>query len=255
MSIGPDPQIGTSSIRNEAFNTTYTRGQILIDAMKDLTVKTVLDIGAYTGETAEWFCRLFPKATIWSVEPVPESFVKLKSRGNPRVKPFHFAATNFEGTCTIFLNAAAHTNGLFPINSASRDSIDISTRREERLLNGLTLPENQDQVEVPARTLDSFVVENGLSQIDFLKIDVQGAETVVLQGSHDVLRNTRAILIEVSLYDYYTQQNSIGDVEEFLRPSGFELWSITDQSNNPMNGRTDWVELLYLNRQLSHAKS
>lgn len=253
MSIGPDPQIGTSSSRNATFNATFTRGKILIDAMRDSDVNTVLDIGAYTGETAEWFCELFPNATVWSVEPVPESFAKLESRGNPRVKPFHFAATNFEGTCTIFLNAAAHTNSLFPVNSASRDSIDISTRREEGLLNGPTLPENQDQVEVPARTLNSFVIENGLSQIDFLKIDVQGAETVVLQGSHEILSNTRAILIEVSLYDYYTKQNSVGEVEELLRPHGFELWSITDQSNNPMNGRTDWVELLYLNHHPSQA--
>ena len=69
----------------------------------------------------------------------------------------------------------------------------------------------------------------------------------MLEGSSQILDRVGAILIEISLYDYYEKSSSIGSVESILSPHGFSLWSITDVSNNPMNGRTDWVELLYVN--------
>lgn len=249
MSIGPDPQIGAASTRNSTFAAAFSRGRILSDTVGGASARTVLDIGAYTGETADWFCDLFPSATVWAVEPFPDSFHALVARGNPRVKPFQFAATDYEGSVELFSNAISHTNSIFSINPESRDSVDISRRRAQGLLEGFE--GSQSRVEVPARTLDSFAGENGIVDVDLLKIDVQGAETSVLCGSQALLPRVRAILVEVSLYDYYTHSSSIGGVEDLIRPHGFALWSITETSNNPMNGRTDWVELLYRNRHLT----
>ena len=80
-----------------------------------------------------------------------------------------------------------------------------------------------------------------------MKIDVQAVEMNVLQGCGQILDRVGVILVEISLYDYYANSSSIGGVESHLSPHGFSLWSVTDVSNNPMNGRTDWVELLYVN--------
>ena len=49
----------------------------------------------------------------------------------------------------------------------------------------------------------------------------------------------------MSLFDYYDHKTSFSDIEKYLLPIGFELFSILEISNNPMNGRTDWVEVLY----------
>jgi len=51
--------------------------------------------------------------------------------------------------------------------------------------------------------------------------------------------------VEVSFYDYYKNSTSFMDLEKYLIPAGFELFSILDISRNPMNGRTDWAEVLY----------
>jgi hypothetical protein len=79
---------------------------------------------------------------------------------------------------------------------------------------------------------------------------VQAAEIDVLNGGQSALACTKAILIEISLYDYYVHSGSIGGVESVLSPHGFSLWSVTDISRNPLNGRTDWVELFYVNAHL-----
>jgi len=53
-------------------------------------------------------------------------------------------------------------------------------------------------------------------------------------------------MIEVAFFDYYENSNNLFDIEKHLIPLGFNLYSILDISQNPMNGRTDWAELLYV---------
>ena len=244
----PDPQIGAAPARNAAFQSTFTRGRIISESVGSEQARMIIDVGAYTGETAEWFAELFPNATVLAIEPFPDSFTLLEARATTQIKPFCFAAADFDGTVQLHTNAIAHTNGIYSINPNSSDSIALAQANNEEgdgnqgseLLSG--------QLSVKAQTLDSFLLEQGISGIvDILKIDVQGAEIDVLKGSPSVLARTKAILIEISLYDYYVHSSSIGAVEALLNPHGFSLWSVTDISRNPMNGRTDWVELFYVN--------
>ncbi len=241
MPAAHDPEIGQAAARNKAFAVAFTRGRIVVEAV-GLEARTVVDVGAYTGETAAWFADLFPQATVWAIEPFPESFQILEVAAHHRVRAFQFAATDAEGPVTLFANSIPHTNSLYPINPESRDSVDISRRRQDGLLDHAQLVSG---IEVPGRRLDSFVDGEGIDVVDLLKIDVQGAEVDVLRGSVGFLDRVTVIMIEISLYDYYASSSSIGAVEELIRPFGFALWSITDTSHNPMNGRTDWVELLY----------
>jgi FkbM family methyltransferase len=244
MILAPDPQLGTSPLRNSEFEKTHSRGRVISDRVGGEKARTIIDVGAYLGETAEWFSVLFPNATVWAVEPFPDSFAELALTSNPRIKPFNFAVTNFDGQVQLHFNAIPHTNGIYPINSESSDSLSIvqagvdTNKHANSTVGDLT---------VNARSLNSFVAEQNIQKIDLLKIDVQGAEVDVLDGSRQILDRVGVVLIEISLYDYYEKSSSIGDVESFLSPHGFSLWSVTDISNNPMNGRTDWVELLYVN--------
>ncbi len=101
-------------------------------------------------------------------------------------------------------------------------------------------------IEVEVTSLDAFVSDHQVSQIDLLKIDVQGAEVLVLRGGVYALKYTETIVLEASFYDYYENHTSIYEIEEILLPQGFQLYSISEISQNPMNGRTDWAEMLYV---------
>ena len=129
------------------------------------------------------------------------------------------------------------------MNLESTDSIRAS---EERKVNKSNYTgEINSEISVNATTLDKFVADIGISHIDLLKIDVQGAEEMVLEGSKSTLDIVDSIIVEVSFYDYYEHSTGFLDLEKILIPAGFKLFSILDISRNPMNGRTDWVEVLY----------
>ena len=44
--------------------------------------------------------------------------------------------------------------------------------------------------------------------------------------------------------------NQFFDIEKYLIPAGFKLYDISHISKNPMNGRTDWVDIRYINKSL-----
>jgi FkbM family methyltransferase len=250
MLLPSDPQLGSSPARNSEFEKTHTRGRVISDSVGRERSSTIIDVGAYKGETAEWFSILFPNATIWAVEPFPESFAELTLRANSRIRPFNFAATNFDGQVKFHVNAIAPTSGIYAINLESSDSLALAGVNTHEPMNS-----GAGNLVVDARTLNSFVAEQGIGEIDLLKIDVQAAELDVLEGSSQILEQVKAILIEIALFDYYEKSSSIGGIESFLSPHGFSLWSITDVSNNPMNGRTDWVELFYVKSNHSSTDS
>lgn len=243
MTFTADPQLGSSPSRNQEFERAYSRGRVLADRVGREKARTIIDVGAYLGETAHWFSVLFPNATVWALEPFPESFAELVLKSGTKIKPFNLAVTNFDGQVELHYNSISHTNGIYPINSDSSDSLSVAQRGEVGIKQNSTI----GSVLVNARSLNSFVEEQDILEIDLLKIDVQGAEVDVLKGSGNILNRVAVVLIEISLYDYYEKSSTIGDVESYLSPHGFSLWSVTDISNNPMNGRTDWVELLYVN--------
>jgi FkbM family methyltransferase len=60
-------------------------------------------------------------------------------------------------------------------------------------------------VEVSANTLDYFLQLEGITDVNWIKIDVEGAEFEVLKGAHNVLSNSKniSLLIEVHGKDTY----------------------------------------------------
>ncbi|MGE6221110.1 FkbM family methyltransferase [Nubsella zeaxanthinifaciens] len=83
----------------------------------------------------------------------------------------------------------------------------------------------KSQTPVQMRTLDSYALEQGIKQIDYLKIDTQGSELEVLKGSSQLLidKSIAVIKVEVSTIPVYTNQALFTDVDAFLRSFGYTL--------------------------------
>jgi FkbM family methyltransferase len=77
--------------------------------------------------------------------------------------------------------------------------------------------------EVATISLDELSAELGGAPIDFIKIDIQGAELEVFQGGTATLRNTLCIVTEVAFVPMYVGQPLFADVDAFLRSQGFRL--------------------------------
>lgn len=108
---------------------------------------------------------------------------------------------------------------------------------------------------IPTRTLDSI---SEIAAMDYLKMDIQGAERQVLSHATAKLKDTVAVQIEVSFISLYKNQPSFGDMDVFMRAQGFlphcfaemKTWPLTPtlmQGKDPM-GRQQVLEadMLYV---------
>jgi FkbM family methyltransferase len=88
---------------------------------------------------------------------------------------------------------------------------------------GLSIDPLADTVEVEVDTLDSFAADNGISQIDVLKIDTEGADTWVLYGCKELLKtkSVRNIFFECNVPRMKLLDISEGEAQEFLEDLGY----------------------------------
>jgi FkbM family methyltransferase len=139
---------------------------ILLDDEYDLPESfapaVILDVGANIGLAALRFRASYPDAAIVAIEPDPESFAKLEHNvgGDRRIHLVKAAAAGRRGELPLFRPAG------YSIGSSLKSG---GTHAGEH-------------ARVRAETLDGLCAEFGLSQIDLVKLDVEGAELDVLRG-------------------------------------------------------------------------
>jgi FkbM family methyltransferase len=81
-------------------------------------------------------------------------------------------------------------------------------------------------VEIETTTLDNFCAETEIEAIDFLQIDVQGADLHVLEGASEMLKTVLGVQIEVEFSPLYVNQPLFSDVDTYLRSHDFSLFNI-----------------------------
>lgn len=149
----------------------------------------IFDVGAHIGSVAMKYRTLFPFASIYCFEPFPQSFEILMKNvgGDTRVSCYKVAISGKNGTAVLNANLSPATNSL------------LRTDKKGSVYWGEGLLDTKYQVEVDTTTMDCFVKENGLTNIDILKLDVQGAEFDVLKGARDTLSQHKISLIYTEL--------------------------------------------------------
>lgn len=134
----------------------------------------VLDIGAHIG----LFSAIAAKATgtsgkVFAFEPAPNTIpvlhqtIRINRLGNI-ISPVNQAMGKDTGKITFFIS-----------DEAADNSNSLVSYKEDRKLNG---------VEVEVNTIDNFVASKKLGQVDFIKIDVEGAEYDTLRGGIEVFK-------------------------------------------------------------------
>jgi hypothetical protein len=143
-------------------------------------------------------------------------------------------------------------SGFNKVNLNSRDSVLLnelknsdSTKGLNEYKNKINLTETADLIR-----LDEYMLEHKINKIDLLKIDTQGFEPEVISGLGEKLKDVGVVLTELMFYDYYNRSLSFTDIEKYLLPAGFQLFDISHISKNPLNGRTDWVDVIYVNKRI-----
>jgi FkbM family methyltransferase len=181
----------------------------------------IFDVGASEGSETLEYRRVFPGGRIYAFEPEPKSFQVLQQRVNADsdITAFNLAVSNVEGIAHFNTNAAPACSSL--LGTDSRAATNWS-------LTGIY--ETVETVDVKAVSLDNFCEANDIPQVDILKLDVQGAEYLVLEGAHRLLRgsNIRLIFTEIILVPTYDGQRSLFHYLGLFNENGYQLVDIYD---------------------------
>jgi FkbM family methyltransferase len=215
----------------------YSTEAVLRNTFGDGRSLLVFDVGAHHGEAARRYVRIFRNCRVFSFEPSPESFTELLSVNSDQITAFDFGFSDRDGTATFHTNKTTATSSMFSLAEDAQSSWGVQ---------GL---QTQQIIQCHFRSLDSFVAEKNIEQIDLLKLDVQGAEFKVLDGAQDTLGCGRVSVIQIELINQltYVGQKSVGYYLNRLESLGFKLHALTE----PMFGSSG--QLLQVDAILRHS--
>lgn len=176
-----------SCIDEESFITSYLREG-----------DTFIDVGANIGYvTLTAAKKIGNSGKIISIEPHPRTFIflnkNIKANAFMNIETYNLAMGNENGKIS-FSNSKSDEQNF--INKSG--SIDVSIRRLDELFNG--------------------------PSVEFLKIDTEGYELLVLQGAKETLAKTKTIYLEIfqSHFDRYNYKRK--DLFRFLADQNFKIF-------------------------------
>lgn len=189
----------------------------LANIIKDNNIElsfTLLEIGGVPlGGEEEPFYKLldlFPTSKVIAFEVDKDLCEKLNKTQNRNVV-FYPAA----------LGDKEETRPFYETNHAMCCSLYQPNDELNKLFNNLEVAYLNKTSIIDTVSLDYFVKSNDITDVDFVKIDIQGAELDVFKGGLKALQNTLLIVSEVEFIPIYINQPLFGDVSKFLDSNGF----------------------------------
>lgn len=171
--------------------------------------KGVLHIGANVGEEAPVYDELGVKNVQW-IEGNPEIFPKLID--NIRPYPNQFAMLALVGDKHDEpVNFHVSNNG-----SQSSSVLELGTHLQQHPEVHYT-----HDIALTMKRLDVLLGGKLAFEMDFLNIDLQGAELMALRGLGDLLRNFKWAYLEVNKAEVYKGCAQVEEVDSFMAGFGF----------------------------------
>jgi FkbM family methyltransferase len=180
----------------------------ILDLFIPKQTDVVIDVGAHLGRhTIIASKRVGQTGKIVAIEAHPENFkmlnrnIKLNRLTN--VIPLNYAAYSNQTKLKLYM----------PDEESSHHSAMLERVGETR----------KKFVEVNADTLDNLLQHNEVEEVNWIKIDVEGAEFEVLKGATDILSKSNDIAILIEIHNSQNGINLYGPIIEFLNNYSFKI--------------------------------
>lgn len=150
----------------------------------------LVDVGSNYGDYTDFFkSKLNGTGTIYSIELHPETYNELKSKfeNDQNIKTFNYAVCDIDSEIEYFKGKDAWTNNIIG--------------------HDMSFTKNESLGKIQGITLDSLLKNE--NKIKLIKIDVEGAEKLVLNGMKKIINNVENILIECHLDEDWDEIKNI----------------------------------------------
>ena len=170
----------------------------------------ILEVGAYTGGDTIKAAKLWPKATIYAFEPIPQIFDQLQAncKDFSHVHCFQRALNDATGKAKMFISSGSS----FMSSSLLRPKEHLKYHPDVFFTR---------TIEVETSNLDEWAKQNNVDRIDLLWITMQGAEMEMLQAAPEMLKTVQAVYTEVHKYEVYAGCLLYPEMKKWFEARGF----------------------------------
>mmetsp|Transcript_15449 Transcript_15449/g.32674 ORF Transcript_15449/g.32674 Transcript_15449/m.32674 type:complete len:345 (+) Transcript_15449:75-1109(+) len=191
----------------------------------------VIDVGANRGGWTKSMQALYPGVKTFMVEASKHHEKEMEETKNsfePNVVDYKIAVlSSTDGEIVDFYSNPGPGTG----NSMFLEQTSFFSG---------TIPEKRN-----TSKLDSVLED--MQYADYLKLDVQGAELVVLSGATETLSKATFVQLEVSILEYNKGGACWYEIDEFLRDHGFVLYDVDDIIRESFHTKAAvWMDVLYI---------
>jgi FkbM family methyltransferase len=177
----------------------------------------VVDVGSYIGRYALIASKLVgDSGRVIGIEPNPENFAildyNIRKSHSTNMEAFCVAASNHEGVMKLYLGESGGWTSIFRSGSGGwKAEFHLSDRF----------------IEVPCVPLDNFLKEHEVEIVDWMKIDVEGAEAEVLEGITNILQKSEKLNLIIELHPLTNQEK----VSTILNSCGYRIQNLSSPSS------------------------
>ncbi len=125
---------------------------------------------------------------------------------------------------TFYENKSPGGGSCFPQNTDLTHRWKFQNQQDAFMSYDIFYPTGTSQWQ--STTLDAWAEQIGSVDIDFMKLNVQGAELEILKGGESLLPNVIGVMAEVSFVESYRKRPFFSDTDAYLRSRGFEFFDL-----------------------------
>lgn len=193
-------------------------------------LRGALHVGAHQGNEITSYRRHNVSPVVF-VEANPDLATALRKRfaSETDVVVIEAAASQQAGEATFNITSMDQSSSLLPLKEHANLYPKIGVDR---------------QITVRTERLDALLAEHGVdpAALNFVAMDIQGAELMALRGAEDLLAHIQALQIEVNYKELYDGCALIGEIDAYLNGFGFiRVMTTTPYSDT-------WGDALYVRR-------
>lgn len=184
----------------------------------NLAPTVAIDVGANTGKSTRDIRDAFPAVKIYAFEPILKSFGLLQEESSDLepIVPLKFALSDHKGYAVMTSNGSSNNNHLLPPGAKVKVQEDVNVIRG-----------------------DDYFEEEGVTKIDFLRINTAGSELSALSGFAGLLRTgaIHALQVTCTFSSDGGSNSSFEKVSAFLAPFGYDLFSLNSVNRRAIGDR------------------
>ncbi len=193
---------------------------------KGFEPQVIYDIGAYQGDWSREIKTIFPNA----------KFVLFEANEIHRPSLAEISSLYF-----IAVLGDCDTITVFNSNGSTGDSLLLEQTKHYR-------GDNFEERTVQMTTLAAIVEKQDLPLPDCIKMDVQGAEKLIIEGGRQIIKNAEVIILETKILEYNLGAPFACEMIVLMNEMGYSLQDVLECHYLP-SGELNEIDLLFIKKE------